>query len=130
MSGINNSINPLFQIPLSGRNPTLSPKKSGDRVSVAYKTFFLHASFAWQQVRRLCLYLCGPRYFYFYGLNFRKVATDSEIRIVAELFEKLLDKSVYHSQASRGGPFYERRELGCILSWQGYTPNISNYQAR
>lgn len=117
MSGIDSPINPLFQIPLSGRNPVAEPEEIW-RLSERGLQNILFAC-------KICMgggptalpvSLWPELSFNFYGTYFRKVATDSEIRIVAELFEKLLEKSVYHSQASRGGPFYEHRELGCILS--------------
>jgi hypothetical protein len=118
-------INPLFQIPLGPQNAVASSKEIR-RLSERGLQNILFAC-------KICIgggpsalpVLLWPRLsFDFYRMSFRKVATDSEIRAVSELFEKLLEKSVCHSQASRGGPFYEHRELGCILSLAGSLATI------
>ena len=141
MSGMDSPINPLFQIPLGPQNAVASPKEIR-RLSERGLQNILFAC-------KICIgggpsalpVLLWPRLsFDFYGMSFRKVATDSEVRAVPELFEKLLGKSVCHSQASRGGPFYEHRELGCILSLAGslatihskyiHSPTSENQKAR
>jgi hypothetical protein len=141
MSGMDSPINPLFQIPLGPQNAVASPKEIR-RLSERGLQNILFAC-------KICIgggptalpVLLWPRLsFDFYGMSFRKVATDSEIRAISELFEQLLEKSVCHSQASRGGPFYEHRELGCILSLAGslatihskyiHSPTSENQKAR
>ncbi len=117
MSGIDSPINPVFQIPLSRRNPVAKPEeilRLGQRG--LQNILFVCKICMGGGPTALPVSLWPELSFNFYGMNFRKVATNSEIRIVAEMFEKLLEKSVHHSQASRGGPFYEYWELGCILS--------------